>query len=105
VKYKYCPACKKAYVKSRLEMDKCIYCGEMCEVVEVKKTPLYYVGYLVLIIGAVVIFLLRGLDTILLWLVFAFFLILGSILVIGASNKMAKEAAAMVSRERDEKED
>jgi uncharacterized protein (DUF983 family) len=103
VKYKYCAECRKAYVKSRLEGDKCIYCGNVCEVVDVKKSPLYYFGYIVLVLGAVVIFLMRGLDTILLWLIFAFFLVLGSMLVIKASSKMAKEAAAKVAEATEKK--
>ena len=53
MKYKYCPNCKKAYVKSRLEKEKCIYCNEECETVEVKRNGLYYIGYGIMVLGAV----------------------------------------------------
>jgi hypothetical protein len=101
VKYKYCPGCKKAYLKSRLEKDKCIYCGKSCEVVEVKRNRQYYLGYGVMVLGAIIMLILRVYDfnTILLWVVGIFFILSGGFLVIAASNKMAKSAVEIVKRD------
>lgn len=98
MKYKYCPECKKAYLKSRLEKDKCIYCENACEVVEVKRNRQYYLGYGVMVLGAVIMLIMRlqNFNTLLLWVVGIFFIILGGFLVISASNKMAKSAADIV---------
>ncbi len=52
MKYNYCAKCDKAYVKSRLEKDSCIYCGSGCETVEVKRNGLYYLGYGIMLGGA-----------------------------------------------------
>jgi hypothetical protein len=52
VKYNYCAKCDKAYVKSRLEKDSCIYCGSGCETVDVKRNGLYYIGYAIMLGGA-----------------------------------------------------
>ena len=38
MKYKYCQNCERAYIKSRLEKDNCIYCNEPCETVDVVLT-------------------------------------------------------------------
>ena len=102
MKYKYCPECKKAYVKSRLEREKCIFCGTACEVVDVKRNRQYYLGYAVMVLGAVVMIIMRWQDfnTILLWTVGIFFILLGGFLVVAASNKMAKHAAQVVTGEK-----
>jgi hypothetical protein len=57
VKYNYCPKCDKAYVKSHLEKDVCIYCGGRCETVEVRRSGLYYIGYAVTLAGSICIFM------------------------------------------------
>ncbi len=100
VKYKYCLECKKAYVKSRLEKNNCINCGEVCEVVNVRRIGLYYLGCGVLLLGAVVVFLLRDISTILTWLVFICFILLGGMIIIMAGNKMAKSAAEIAKAEK-----
>ncbi len=104
MKYKYCSECKKAYLKSRLEKDKCIYCGNACEVVEVKRNRQYYLGYGVMVLGAVIMLILRLLNfnTVLLWVIGIFFILLGGFLVIAASNKMAKSAAEIVKGDKTE---
>ena len=103
VKYKYCPECKKAFVKGRLEREKCIFCGARCEVVEVRRSRQYYVGYGVMVLGAVIMIILRWLNvnTLLLWTVGIFFIILGGYLVVAASNRMAMHAAEAVTGEKE----
>jgi hypothetical protein len=39
-------------VKSRLEKDRCIYCGSVSETVDVKRNGLYYIGYAIMLGGA-----------------------------------------------------
>ncbi len=98
VKYKYCPECGKAYLKSRLEKDKCIYCGKPCQVVDVKRNRQYYLGYGVIVLGAVVILVIRFwfYNMILLWTVGIITILAGGMLVMVGSNKMARKAAETV---------
>lgn len=101
MKYKYCPSCKKAYLKSRLEKDKCIYCGKECRIVDVKRTGLYYLGYAIIVLGAIVMLVLRlnEFDTVLIWLIGILVIIIGGMTVMAASNNMAKNAAETVRKE------
>jgi len=105
VKYKYCPECKKAYLKSRLEKEKCIYCGKPCEIVDIKRSGRYYMGYGIMVLGAVVMFVVRFWfsDINYLWIWGIVFVVLGAILVMDASNKMAARAAETV-RKKDKEE-
>ena len=104
MKYKYCPECKKAYLKSKLERDKCIYCGKRTEIVDVRRSKRYYQGYAIMLLGAALIVIIRlwFSDFTLLWLAGIFFIIFGGWLVMDASGQMAKEAAEMVKKDRDE---
>ncbi len=97
MKYKYCPECRKAYIKSRLEKDKCIYCGKPCEVVEVRRNRQYYLGYGVIVLGAAVMLVIRFwfYNLILLWTVGIITILAGGWLVMVGSNKMARKAAEM----------
>ena len=63
VKYNYCPQCDKAYVKSRLEKDMCIYCGSGCETVDVSRNSIYYLGYGIMLAGAACAFVPRFAET------------------------------------------
>lgn len=103
VKYKYCPECKKAYIKSRLEKDKCIYCGKPCEVVEVRRNHQYYLGYGVILLGAAVMLVIRFwfYNTILLWTVGILTILAGGWLVLASSNKMARDAAERIEGQED----
>ena len=102
MKYKYCPSCKKAYVKSRLEKDNCIYCNEECQTVDVKRNGLYYFGYGIMILGATSAFIPRfmtvtGTTAFIVMgiaLVFA-----GAAFVMMGSVKMAKTATEMMTHE------
>ena len=97
MKYKYCQSCKKAYVRSRLEKDNCIYCNQTCETVDVKRNGLYYYGYAVMILGAGSVLVPRfavvsGPDNyIVMGMVLAF---VGVVFVMMGSVRMAKDAAA-----------
>ena len=104
MKYKYCPECKKAYIKSRLEKDKCIYCGKPCEVVEVKRNRQYYLGYGVILLGAAAMLVIRFwfYNTILLWAVGIITILAGGWLVMAGSNKMARAAAERSGGHEDE---
>jgi hypothetical protein len=104
VRYKYCPKCKKAYVRSRLEGDGC-YCGADCETIDVKRNSLYYFGYGIMILGAASAFVPRFMvvaDS----SPFIYFgialVIVGSIFVVVGSTKMAKTAVEM-ALQKDEK--
>jgi len=99
VKYKYCQSCEKAYIKSRMEKDNCIYCNEPCETVDVKRNGIYYYGYAVMIIGAGSVLVPRFTVVsdpsiyLVIGIVLAF---VGAAFVMKGSNKMAKTAASMV---------
>ncbi len=105
MKYKYCSSCKKTYVKSRLEGDKCVHCGEVCEVTVVKRNALYYIGYAVLVSGAMTVFLFRELDDILLWTIFIFILVSGGTLIMAGSTKMARQVAEQARARKEEDSD
>jgi hypothetical protein len=99
VKYKYCVACKKTHVKSRLEKDTCIYCGKPCEVVDIKRNRMYYLGYGIVVIGAILMIILRlqNSDFMLLLVTGFVFIFLGGATVIIASGKMAESVAEKVN--------
>lgn len=105
MKYKYCQGCKKAYVRSRLEKDNCIYCNEPCETVDVKRNGLYWIGYSVMIIGAGGALYPRIVEVD----GSTFYLTVGVVLAIGGaalvmmgSIRMAQAAANMASRKNQE---
>ena len=100
MKYKYCQNCKKAYIRSRLEKNNCIYCGQPCETVDVKRNGIYYYGYAVMILGAGSVLVPRftvvsdSTTYLVVGIVLAF---VGSVFVMMGSTKMAKTAAVMVA--------
>lgn len=110
VKYKYCQNCEKAYVKSRLEKDNCIYCNEPCKTVDVKRNGTYYYGYALMILGAGSVLVPRftvvpdPTTYLVVGIVFAF---VGTAFVMVGSVKMAKTAASMAvdSEELDSKDE
>ena len=102
MKYKYCPTCKKAYVKSRLEKDNCIYCNEECQTVDVKRNGLYYFGYAIMILGATSAFIPRFIEV----SGTTFFIVIGialalagAVFVMMGSVRMAKTATDLVKPE------
>ncbi len=100
MRYKYCQSCEKAYVRSRLEKDNCIYCNEPCETVDVKRNGIYYYGYAVMILGAGSVLVPRftvvsdPTTYLVVGIVLAF---VGTVFVMMGSSKMAKTAASMVA--------
>ena len=100
MKYKYCQNCDKAYIRSRLEKDNCIYCNEPCETVNVKRNGIYYYGYSLMILGAGSVLVPRftvvpdPTTYLVVGIVFAF---VGTAFVMMGSVKMAKTAASMVA--------
>jgi hypothetical protein len=110
VKYKYCQSCEKAYLKSRLEKDNCIYCNEPCETVDVKRNGVYYYGYAVMIIGAGSVLIPRFTVVsdpstyLVVGIVLAF---IGAVFVMKGSTKMAKTAVeeAKLATESDDSEE
>jgi multisubunit Na+/H+ antiporter MnhG subunit len=105
MKYKYCPSCDKTYVKSRLEGDKCVHCGKVCEVRVVKKNALYYIGYAILILGAIIVFLYREFNDALLWVIFILILVSGGTLIMVGSTKMARQATEIGRAEKQQEDD
>jgi len=101
MKYKYCPDCKKAYIKSHLEKDKCIYCGKPCKVIVVKRTGQYYLGYALMLAGAVAVLLLRieNVSSYLIWSALILFVVTGGIIVVIAGDNMAKNAVEEINDE------
>jgi len=99
VKYNYCPECDKAYMKSRLEKDRCIFCGNACELVEIKRSGQYYIGYALMGLGAAVIVMARLWlnDDFLLWLGGILLVIMGAAVVLDANGKMSKKAAELAN--------
>lgn len=96
MKFKYCENCRKAYVRSRLEGDKCIYCNQPCETVDVKRNGLYYAGYLVMISGATISLAprLTPLSGSIFYLVMGIAMLIGgAALVMMGSARMARAAA------------
>jgi len=104
MKYKYCQSCKKAYVKSRLEKDNCIYCNLPCETVDVKRSSLYYLGYSVMVIGAVSVLIPRFTVVsgptffIIMGMVLAF---AGAVFVMMGSVRMAKTAVETLHKKEE----
>jgi len=105
VKYKYCQNCKKAYVRSRLEKDNCIYCNQPCETVDVKRNNWYYFGYAIMVIGAISALTPRIIEVsgqtffIIIGLVLAF---AGAAFVMMGSVNMANAAAELVQNKNDD---
>ena len=97
MKYNYCPKCDKAYVKSRLEGDRCIYCSSVCETVDVRRNGLYYLGYGIMLGGAGAAVLPRFVET----TGGNFFLALGVALVVAGSVfvVMGNSRMAVTARE------
>ena len=112
MKYKYCQSCEKAYIKSRLEKDNCIYCNEHCETVDVKRNGVYYYGYAVMILGAGSVLVPRFTVVpdpsiyLVMGIVLAF---VGAAFIMMGSSKMAKtavsEAAEKIASEEPEVDD
>jgi hypothetical protein len=105
VKYKYCAKCNRAYIRSRLETNNCIYCGHECETIDVKRNALYYFGYGIMILGAASAFVPRFKEVTdsTLFIYFGIALVVvGSIFVVMGSARMAKTATEMAIR-KDEK--
>jgi hypothetical protein len=104
VRYKYCAKCNRAYIRSRLETDKCIYCGHECETIDVKRNGLYYFGYGIMILGAASAFIPRFMEVTdsSLFIYFGIALVVvGSIFVVMGSARMAK--TAVDTAQKDEK--
>jgi len=102
MRYKYCPKCRKAYIKSRLEGDRCIYCGAGCETLDVKRNGLYYLGYGMMLAGAALVVAPRFAESAAdpFYLPFGLALAVGGMaLVIMGSVKMAKTAVEMAMAE------
>jgi hypothetical protein len=110
VKYKYCQSCDKAYIRSRLEKDKCIFCNEPCETVDVKRNAVYYYGYTIMIVGAGSVLIPRltygyvPFNYLIVGIVLAF---VGAVFVMMGSTKMARTAAeeAKLAIESDDSEE
>jgi hypothetical protein len=105
VRYKYCAKCQKAYIRSRLETDNCVYCGHECETIDVKRNGLYFFGYGIMILGAASAFIPRFTEVsdASVFIYFGIGLaVVGSIFVVMGSTRMAKTAVDMVLQ-KDEK--
>ena len=107
MRYKFCPKCRKAYIKSRLEGDRCIYCNGECETLEVKRNGLYFFGYAMMVLGAISAFVPRFMevtgDSFFVWFGIAL-VVAGSVFVVVASTAMAKKAVRMAIAENDSEE-
>ena len=104
MKYKYCPRCKKAYIRSRLEKDECIYCNGKCETVNVKRNGLYYLGYGIMIAGAACAFIPRVIavsDEMPYWVLGLALAGAGAVIVMMGSMKMAQAAVDMLKEKED----
>ena len=102
MKYKYCPTCKKAYIKSRLEKDACIYCHEQCQTVDVKRNGLFYFGYGIMILGATCVFIPRFMtvsETTIFIVVGVSLAFTGAAFIMMGSVKMAKTATEIAISE------
>jgi len=105
VKYKYCPRCRKAYIRSYLEKENCIYCNADCEIVDVKRNALYYFGYSMLVIGAASALVPRFMvvSDRSYFLYFGIALaIAGSAMIVIGSSRMAKSAAEQFEKKQSE---
>ncbi|MFO7618440.1 MAG: hypothetical protein R6W91_02110 [Thermoplasmata archaeon] len=95
MKYNYCPKCDKAYVKSRLEKDICIYCGSGCETVDVSRNAIYYLGYGIMLAGAACAFVPRFADvsgTTFYFTIGIALAVAGSVFVVMGNARMAEDA-------------
>lgn len=102
MRYKYCAKCRKAYIKSRLEGDRCIYCSAKCETLDVKRNSMYYFGYALMLVGAVAVVVPRVLDTSgdsFFTFVGLALAIAGMVFVVMGSTRMAKTAVEMARAE------
>ncbi len=108
MKYKYCQSCEKAYIRSRLEKDNCIYCNEPCETVDVKRNGIYYYGYTVMILGAASVLVPRftvvsdSSTYLVVGIVLAF---IGMVFVMMGSAKMSKTAMEMATDSEEPEDD
>lgn len=102
MKYKYCPECDTAYLKSRLERERCIICGKPTRVVEVKRCGRYYLGYATMVLGAAIMVITRlwFTDDLLFWIGGIFVIIFGGAIILDANGRMAKQAAR-IGREKE----
>ena len=94
MKYVYCEDCEKAYLKSRIERGKCMYCGKASQIVEVDRTSSYYLGYGIMVLGAALMVVIRFFffNLWLLWTVGIVFIVAGGYVIIKANGQMAEEA-------------
>jgi hypothetical protein len=94
-------------MKSRLEKDRCIFCGNLCETVDIKRSGQYYVGYALMGLGAAVIVLARLWlnDDFLLWLGGILMVIMGAAVVLDANSKMSKKAAELANKNDGQEDD
>ncbi|MDO9536855.1 MAG: hypothetical protein Q7J68_00870 [Thermoplasmata archaeon] len=107
MRYNYCPRCNKAFVKSRVDQDNCIYCSGKAEPVNVKRSGLYFLGYGIMMAGAICVFLPRLMvleGPTFYYVIGVSMAVAGSVLVIVASTRMAKNAVKTIS-ERMKSED
>ena len=94
MKYVYCEDCDKAYLKSRIERGKCMYCGKASQIVDVDRSRNYYLGYGIMVLGAALMVIIRFFFFNL-WLLWTFgiaFLVVGGYVIIKANGQMAVEA-------------
>ncbi len=105
MRYKHCSKCRKAYIKSRMEGDRCIYCGAECSIVDVRRNGFYYFGYALMMIGAASVVVPRLTET----SGDAFFVyfglalaVAGMVFVVMGSVRMAKTAAETAEAEESE---
>jgi hypothetical protein len=106
VKYNYCPKCDKAYVKSRLEKDRCIYCNSPAETVDVRRNGLYYLGYGIMLGGAASAMLprLAAVSEPNLYIILGVALVIaGTAFVLMGGARMARAAKDVFLEERAEK--
>ncbi|MDD4307697.1 MAG: hypothetical protein PHU53_02680 [Thermoplasmata archaeon] len=105
MKYKYCAKCQRSYIRSRLEGDRCIYCGTDCETIDVKRNGLYYFGYTLMLIGAASVLIPRFMTvtgpSLFVYTGIAV-VVAGAVFVVMGSTKMAKTAEEMALSEEKE---
>ena len=108
MKYNYCPSCKKAYIKSRLEKDYCIYCNEQCQTVDVKRNGLFYFGYAIMILGTTSVFIPRFMivsETTIFIVMGIALALTGAALIMMGSVRMAKTAVEMAANSEESDDD
>lgn len=105
MKYKYCPRCRKAYIRSYFEKEGCMYCNADCEIIDVKRNATYYFGYAMLVLGAASVLVPRFVAVAdrSYFMYFGIGLaVAGSVMVVIGSTKMAKAAAEAYEKGRSE---